>query len=359
LRLLIAGAKSKFFHLKEFGDALAKIGVEYKLVHDLEIYTGFPSKKVRDWFPSKKKFNALISDFRPDAVFIDRQAHFGLATIEAKIPLFILLRGDYWSEIKWARDTLYKSPIKRAVLWQRDRIAKKCFAGATAIIPICQYLAPIVRQHYPEKLVQVLHGGIDAFRWYPVEGMKLEHPCVGLLQGAWIWGKTQEILTLKSVIESLPDVTFYWAGDGPYRQKITNVLSKYKNFKWLGALQYPDQVREYIASLDVYALPSGIDMSPLTLQEAQLMKKPVIATNVGGIPELMKDKETGFLIEKGNHKDWVDKVTLLINDKKLAEVMGSAGRKFVEENFNWEKMAKKFLDIVMTNLKNKQSESNR
>jgi len=89
------------------------------------------------------------------------------------------------------------------------------------------------------------------------------------------------------------------------------------------------------------------------------MKKPVIATNVGGIPELMKDKETGFLIEKGNHKDWVDKVTLLINDKKLAEVMGSAGRKFVEENFNWEKMAKKFLDIVMTNLKNKQSESNR
>lgn len=75
-------------------------------------------------------------------------------------------------------------------------------------------------------------------------------------------------------------------------------MDKYKNFKWLGALQYPDQVRQYIASIDVYALPSGIDMSPLTLQEAQLMKKPVIATAVGGIPELMKDGETGFLIEK-------------------------------------------------------------
>jgi len=346
LRLLIAGAKSKFFHLKEFGDALTKFGVEYKLVHDLEIYTGFPSKNIRDWFPSKKKFNALISEFKPDAVFIDRQAHFGLATIDAKIPLFILLRGDYWSEIKWARETIYKSPIKRAALWQRDRIARKCFAGATAIIPICKYLEPIVKQHYPEKLVRVIYGGIDASRWYPVEGMKLDHPCVGLLQGAWIWGKTQEILTLKNVIESLPDVTFYWAGDGPYRQKITDVLGKYKNFKWLGALQYPDQVRQYIASLDVYALASGIDMSPLTLQEAQLMKIPVIATNTGGIPELMKDEETGFLVQRGDYNAWIEKIRLLLNDKRLAEKFGENGRQFVETEFSWEKMAKDFLGIV-------------
>lgn len=346
MRLLIAGAKSKFFHLKEFGDALTKFGVEYKLVHDLEIYTGFPSKNIRDWFPSKKKFNALISEFKPDAVFIDRQAHFGLATIDAKIPLFILLRGDYWSEIKWARETLYKSPIKRAALWQRDRIARKCFAGATAIIPICRYLEPIVKQHYPEKLVQVIYGGIDASRWYPVEGMKLDHPCVGLLQGAWIWGKTQEILTLKNVIESLPDVTFYWAGDGPYRQKITDVLGKYKNFKWLGALQYPDQVRQYIASLDVYALASGIDMSPLTLQEAQLMKIPVIATNAGGIPELMKDEETGFLVQRGDYNAWIEKIRLLLNDKKLAEKFGENGRQFVETEFSWEKMARDFVGIV-------------
>lgn len=346
MRLLIAGAKSKFFHLKEFGDALTKFGVEYKLVHDLEIYTGFPSKNIRDWFPSKKKFNALISEFKPDAVFIDRQAHFGLAAIDAKIPLFILLRGDYWSEIKWARETLYKSPIKRAALWQRDRIARKCFAGATAIIPICKYLEPIVRQHYPEKLVRVIYGGIDASRWYPVEGMKLEHPCVGLLQGAWIWGKTQEILTLKNVIESLPDVTFYWAGDGPYRQKIINVLGKYKNFKWLGALQYPDQVRQYIASLDVYALASGIDMSPLTLQEAQLMKIPVIATNTGGIPELMKDEETGFLVQRGDYNAWIEKIKLLLNDKRLAEKFGENGRQFIETEFSWEKMAKDFVGIV-------------
>ena len=159
-----------------------------------------------------------------------------------------------------------------------------------------------------------------------------------------------KMFILENVLKFMPDVTFYWAGDGPYRDKILSILGKYDNFKWLGNLQYPDKVREYLTEIDVYALVSGIDMAPLTLQEAQLMKKPVVATNVGGIPELMKNNETGFLVEKGDYKDWIKKLTLLINDKKLAETMGSSGRKFVEDNFSWERMAKRFLKIVQENI---------
>jgi glycosyltransferase involved in cell wall biosynthesis len=151
------------------------------------------------------------------------------------------------------------------------------------------------------------------------------------------------MLVLQKVLESMPDVMFYWAGDGPYRDKILSILEKYDNFKWLGNLQYPDKVREYFTEIDVYALVSGIDMSPLTLQEAQLMKKPVVATNVGGIPELMKDDETGFLVEKGNSEEWIKKLSILIDSKEKRKEMGINGRKFVEENFSWEKIAKEFL----------------
>ena len=63
------------------------------------------------------------------------------------------------------------------------------------------------------------------------------------------------------------------------------------------------KVRQFLSEIDVYALLSGIDMSPLSLQEAQLMQKPVVATNVGGIPELMKNNETGFLIKKGDQDE--------------------------------------------------------
>jgi len=90
-------------------------------------------------------------------------------------------------------------------------------------------------------------------------------------------------------------------------------------------------------------------MSPLTLQEAQLMKKPVVATNVGGIPEIMKDNETGFLVKKGNSEELIEKLSLLINDKEKRKIMGENGRKFIEENFSWNTIAKEFLKILEKN----------
>ena len=92
-------------------------------------------------------------------------------------------------------------------------------------------------------------------------------------------------------------------------------------------------------------------MSSLSLKEAQLMKRPVIATNVGGNPEMMKDAITGFLVEKGNHKQLIEKIKLLLTDEKLAEQMGNEGRKFVEETYSWEVAAKKYIQILNSHIK--------
>ena len=344
MKILIGGSTSKIFHLKEFKNKLMEIGVETKLVVDTEIYDGFPSRKLKKWFQTKKKFKELINGFKPDVILVDRQhTLFDVAAVESHIPVAVMLRGDYWSEIKWAKETLYKGPIEKIVINIKHNRAKKCFKKSEIIFPICKHLEKIVKEKYPNKETAVMYQGITPELWYPQEGMKLKHPCVGLLQGAVIWGKAQEMLILQKVLKEMPDVTFYWVGDGPYRDKILPILEKYDNFKWLGALEYPDKVREYLTEIDVYALVSGIDMSPLTLQEAQLMRKPVVATNVGGIPELMKDNETGFLVEKGNSKEWIRKLSLLINDKEKRENMGNTGRKYVEENFSWDKIVKEFI----------------
>jgi glycosyltransferase involved in cell wall biosynthesis len=343
MRLLIAGSPSKMFHLEKFANALINLGVDCKLVVDTEICRGFPSRKITDWFQTSKKFDQLISEFKPDIILADRQRHFALAASKQNIPLVIHLRGDIWKEIEWAKHTLYKSILKKIALKTWISITKETFQKSFLIIPICKHLEKVVKQNYPNKKTQVMYQGIDPLNWYPSKGMTLKHPCVGLLQGAVIWGKTEEMLILEKVLEAMPDVMFYWVGDGPYREKVLDILEKYDNFKWLGPLQYPDKVREYLTEIDVYALVSGIDMSPLTLQEAQLMKKPVVATNVGGIPEIMKDNETGFLVKKGDASGWIKKLSLLINDKEKIETMGNAGRKFIENNFNWDKIAKDFL----------------
>jgi len=334
------------FHLKEFEDALIKLGIECKLVIDTDISNGFPSRKISNWFQTQKKFDKLIVDFKPDVILVDRQRHFAKSALKYKIPLIIHLRGNIWKEIEWAKETTYKSFLKKIALNVWISITKETFDKASLIIPICKHLEKIVKENYPNKKTTVMHQGISPERWYPSKSMQLKHPCVGLLQGAVIWGKTQEMLILEKVLESMPNVMFYWVGDGPYRDKILPVLEKYDNFKWLGPLQYPNKVREYLTEIDVYTLVSGIDMSPLTLQEAQLMKKPVVATNVGGISELMKDKETGFLVEKGNPEELIEKISFLIDNEEKRYEMGIAGRKFVEENFSWDIIAKEFVKIL-------------
>ena len=351
MKLLVAyGSQGKFFHLKEFSDALQKLGVKTMLVKDTDFSSGFPSKRPQEWFKTNKKFTNLIKEFKPDAVFIDRQSHFGIDTIKSKIPLFVLLRGHYWSEIEWAKKTLYKGPVMRTVIWLRNKTAEKCFRNATAVLPICRYLEDVVKDHHPDQATFPFLEGINAEQWHNVQGMSLKHPCVGLLQGADWWGKTKEMLILKKVMESMPNITFYWVGDGVYREKILLELEKYENFKWLGHLQYPEKVREYLSEIDIYALVSGMDLAPLTLKEAQLMEKPVIATNVGGIPEMMQHEKTGFLVEEGNSKDLIDKISILLNDKKLASQMGKTGRQFVIDSFSWDVIAKRFLDYAKSRL---------
>ncbi len=346
MKLLIGGSPSKIFHLREFEKAITNLGIECKLVIDSDISNGFPSRKISDWFQTGKKFDKLISEFEPDVILVDRQRHFAIAATKYKIPLVIHLRGNIWKELEWAKHTIYKSIIKRIALQSWISISKETFQKASLIVPICKHLEDIVKEEYPSKNTGVMYQGISASRWYKVKGMTLKHPCVGLLQGAVIWGKAKEMLVLENVLKSMPNVTFYWAGDGPYKEKILSVLKKYKNFEWLGPLEYPDKVREYLTEIDIYALVSGIDMSPLTLLEAQLMKKPIVATNVGGIPELMKNKETGFLVKKGNAEEWIEKLSLLANDEQKRKTMGDAGRKFVEENFSWDKIVREFVEIL-------------
>ncbi len=348
LKLLIGASKDFKSHLGKFADVLMRQGVNCKIVNVTDYGSGFLGKNIKNWF-SNNKFKNLIHDFKPDFVLIDGRTVFGNYVIQTKIPLLYHIRGDEWAETQWALQTLKRNIIERIVVWYRAKRAEKCYEKSSLIIPICKHLEKIVKEKYPNKKTAVMYGGITTSEWYPSKGMQLKHPCVGLLQRASIWGKTQEMLVLQKVLESMPDVTFYWVGDGPYAEKILPFLEKYDNFKWLGALEYPDKVREYLTEIDIYALVSGIDMSPLTLQEAQLMRKPVVATNVGGIPELMQNNETGFLVEKGDAEGWIEKLSVLINNKQKRETMGDAGRKFVEDNFSWDKIAEEFLKILEEN----------
>ena len=332
-------------------NALQKNGLKCKLIYDIEYSNKFFDINIKNRLGKQKKLKKLLDEFLPDVVLLDRLSAIGTEIIKADIPLFILLRGDFWEESKWAKETIYTSPQKRLSFLKNQRFAKKCFNNASVILPISKYLENVVKKNIPGKKIELLPvDGRDPSEWNHTPGMSLKHPSVGLLQGMNVWGKTRELLTLTKVMKELPDVTFYFAGDGFYKDKIIPKLKKFKNFVWLGNLEYPVEVKKFLSEIDMYLLLSGMEGLGQTIIEALLMEKPVIATNIGGIPELIEDGKTGFLIETGNHEDLIKKIKHAFNQPAITNSMTSKGKEIVKENFSWDNIAKKFVLILNRNI---------
>ena len=347
MKLLIAVDKSRFSHIEQFSEELKKKGIECLVIDDLDIYDDSKfDKRFLRWAKTPKKFSKIIDDFRPDLVFTERVSHFSSLIIKRDIPLVIFLRGDYWKELESERGVKNNFNNMRIENFVKQNIAEKCFKKSTLILPICKYLEKIVNERYPEKTTSVLYQGIKDSDWFYEKGMKLKHPCVGLIQDANIWEKTKELSLLPNILDGLPNVNFYWAGDGKYSSRILQLLEGYENFHWLGNLAYPEEVRQFLSEIDIYGLLTGIDMSPHTLLEAGLMKKPVLATNVGGVSESCINNKTCFLIEKNDPQGWIDKISVLLEDKEKMTRMGEEGFEYIKENFLWSKIAGSFIEIL-------------
>ena len=357
MRVLIGSSSLRMkFHWEEFARHLSALGAECKVVNAAD-FVGFPSKRAHKWMPSKRRFNALVRDFRPDAILADGLRYFGLAVLKSGIPLIVALRGDFWSESQMARETLYKSFPQNIVHYVGVRMGKKILREARVVMPISAYLDGVVREKLPAKPTYVMGHAMDSSEWHPEKGMTLEHPCVGLVQNAVFWSKAKEMLVLKDVLDRLPDVTFYWAGDGQHVDDIMGKLGKYPNFKRVGSLGYPAGVRRFLTEIDIYALVSGLDTYSRSAREAMMTGTPTLATNIGGLPEIIKDGESGMLVDAGDADGYAKKISYLLENPAAARRMAECGKKTARQNVSGSEIARAFHEYVRTELLSRDSES--
>lgn len=347
MKLLIITTNEKNFHLNQFCQELQKYNITHKILVDEKFLT--KSYKIFKRRRKAKEFTKNILQYDPDLIILDRITYLGISCINLKIPISVIIRGDFWEEYKTAKELLPKLSIKKISMWRRKKIFNKCVNKSKIVFPISSYLESKIIEKFPNKKTHVLYNSRNENDWYKTNKMKLKHPSIGLLQGANIWKKTKEIITLKQVIKELPNVTFYWAGDGPFRKEIMLQLENFKNFHWLGNLKYPEEVREFLSEIDVYALVSGMDSLGQTILEASLMEKPIIATNVGGVSEILKNNKTGFLVNVGNSNEWKEKILEMLEDKNNAEKLGKNAKQFILKNFTWEQTAKSFVKSLENN----------
>ncbi len=128
-------------------------------------------------------------------------------------------------------------------------------------------------------------------------------------------------------------------GDGEKFDEIKSILEK--NFKdrffMIGAKEHHEIVQYYSAA-DISILPSLMEATSISGLEAMAASLPIVGTNVGGIPDLIKDGITGYLCEPENEKDLAEKIDLLLdNDYKK---FGQNASAIVEKDFDWDIIAK-------------------
>jgi len=162
------------------------------------------------------------------------------------------------------------------------------------------------------------------------------------------------------LIEAMPDVVKNFAeakllicGDGPLRDELEKQVSEVgisENVVFVGAVSNKE-TPSYYAACDVFVLPSIVGSKGDTeglgvvLLEAMASGKPVIASNVGGIIDVIKDGETGLLVEQKNPKKLAEAINIILQNEKLASEITGKSEQRIKSEFSWEIIARKFKNI--------------
>jgi glycosyltransferase involved in cell wall biosynthesis len=140
------------------------------------------------------------------------------------------------------------------------------------------------------------------------------------------------------------DAVLTIVGEGSEKEKLEELV-KSKNLEnkvYFPGFVQQEELKNYFQKCDVFVLPAIVDSKGDTeglgvvLIEAMNYKKPVIASNVGGIVDIIIDKKTGILVPEKDSKKMAEAIVNLLADEEQALRLGEEGFRFVKDNFNWD-----------------------
>jgi len=195
--------------------------------------------------------------------------------------------------------------------------------------------------HISPAKVAVIVNGVDTARFDPSKESAIRQQ-LGLSKEAIVIGAVGRLVTVKNLPELLnavtktqkkyDDVHLLIIGDGPLKSELEQYaehLDLPENFHFLGSR---NDIPELFNSMDIYTLTSFNEGISNTLLEAMSSALPVVASAVGGNPEIVADFKTGLLYKSGDEDDLVEKISILIDEPEKRYQLGKNARKYVMEN---------------------------
>jgi glycosyltransferase involved in cell wall biosynthesis len=147
---------------------------------------------------------------------------------------------------------------------------------------------------------------------------------------------------VKKVVRKYPNIRVLFIGDGPLREKLEFQVHRLRLNATIQFLGFRSDIKELLGALDIFILPSLFEGLPNVILEAMACGKPVIATNVSGIPEVIVDHQTGILIPPKDSDAIAQAIFQMLRDTKKMRMMGKMSRKRVEEKFNLKQQVSAF-----------------
>jgi glycosyltransferase involved in cell wall biosynthesis len=187
-----------------------------------------------------------------------------------------------------------------------------------------------------ERVAADRNGRDDSRRYLGIPGERFAVGWIGRMTAV---KRTDDVLiAFKGLRESGIDAVLCLVGDGPDRRHLearAHELGVAKDTMFLG---YQEDVAQFYAAFDALVLPSGNEGTPVSVIEALAAELPVVATRVGGVPDVVRDGEDGFLVEAGATDDLAERLGRLARDPALRARMGKKGRERVLPRYAVERL---------------------
>jgi protein-tyrosine-phosphatase len=239
-----------------------------------------------------------------------------------------------------------------------DRTMLRCFADR--IVAVSRHsAAALSRSGYPPARLVPIHNGIDLERVRATRPAADVRRAFGVHDDELLIGTAGRLTEVKGqrylvdaarlILSQEPKARFAFVGSGPLRR---DLIARAVELGVERACLFIDPlvdkkagVFDLIAAFDVFVLPSLSEGSPMALLEAMALGRPIVATAVGGVPEIVIGNESGLLVEPRDEQALASACLTLVRNRPWAATLGAAARRTVDAQFSHERNGRALLDL--------------
>jgi len=251
------------------------------------------------------------------------------------------------------------NPIRKLIYMVFNRFSERFVDRFMVVSDALQKLMIEKRGIESQRVVKIYNGiELDEYcisdeeivygrsRFRKESGLGDDVPVIGVI-GRLVWQKGFEyfIEAVPGVLKKNPEALFLIVGEGELKDELKAKSKKLGLENKIIFTGFMDDVKDVLASVDIFVMPSLLEGLPMTLLEAMAMKKPIVAASIEGIMEILENDVSGLLVPPRDTKALAEAITYMLTHKDKALQMGSAASKIVTERFGVDIMVQKVEEV--------------